>query len=108
MSKPAWFFGALLGMLALLLSVHIGLLGYGVHRCSTYSERLQLRLDRLAPGTPEAAALRKDIEIKATRCQGLADHYDTASERYTGTILALLGGAGLSAGAGAVRQGPKP
>lgn len=84
-------------MLALLLITHLALLSYGVHRCTAYGQQLQGRLDRAEIGGKAAVWLAQQLDINGTRCMKLASDFQQDAEQYQGTILALLGGAGLSA-----------
>jgi hypothetical protein len=99
--KPAWFTAALLGILALVLVSHLGLITFAAYRCSNYGYRLGARLDRTVPGSPEAKQVATAIYQNQVRCHGLADNVDAISKDDQGLVLALLGGAGLSAGVAA-------
>jgi hypothetical protein len=102
MTKPSWFVAALLGAFALLLSAHLGMIGYAAQRCSLYGAKLGNRMDQAQIGGPAAQRVHQEIMENGTKCGRLMDDFQKASDNYQSTILALLGGAGLSAGAGAV------
>jgi len=100
MTKPPWFVAALLAAFAALLMAHLGLLGFGANRCSSYAARLSARLDRAPIGSPAAKAVHDEQMENGKTCMRLIDDFQKASDNYQSTILALLGGAGLSVGVG--------
>jgi hypothetical protein len=104
MNKPSWFVASLLGAFALLLSAHLGMIGYAAQRCALYGARLGNRMDQAQIGGPAAQRLHQEIVENGTKCGRLIDDFQKASDNYQSTILALLGGAGLSAGVGATSQ----
>jgi len=100
MSKPPWFIAALLGAFAALLAAHLGILAFAGQRCASYGARLGARLERASIGSPAAKSLHSDQMENGAKCTRLIDDFQKASDTYQSTILALLGGAGLSAGVG--------
>ena len=101
MTKPSWFVAALLGAFAALLSAHLGVIVYAAQRCSFYQVKLGNRLDQAQIGSPAAQRVHQEIIENGEKCSRLFDDFQKASDNYQSTILALLGGAGLSAGVGA-------
>jgi lysozyme family protein len=100
MTKPPWFVAALLGAFAALLVAHLGMLGFGASRCANYGAELGARLARSPVGSPAAQAAHDKHMESAIKCMRLIDDFQKASDNYQSTILALLGGAGLSVGVG--------
>jgi hypothetical protein len=98
MDKPSWFVAVLLGSFAGLMALHLTLLAMGTQRCLSYGATLAARLRALPPDSPMQKALHDEVIENGTRCVRLVDDLQKASDNYQSTILALLGGAGLSAG----------
>jgi len=103
MQKP-WFVAALLGAFAVLLVAHLGILGFAGQRCASYGARLSARLDRVPMGSPAARAAHDAQLENGAKCSRLIDDFQKASGDYQATILALLSGAGISAGAGVIQD----
>jgi hypothetical protein len=96
------YVSALLGMLAAVMAFHIILLHTGLRECDAYEAVLIERLKVVKVGTPEALALRKELQEyltgKTTECAQAEEVFADASDKYTAIILSLLTGAGTAAG----------
>ena len=92
-----WFIAVLLTMFACLMASHIGMLWRRVDLCDRYAglwiEEIQLRLKAAPDGKP-LSVLLPPAEI----CKALANDFNSVANLYLATILAMLSGAGYSAG----------
>ena len=100
MTKPPWFVAALLGAFAALLAAHLGMLAFAGQRCASYGAKLVTGMERTPIGSPAAKFLHDAQMENGMKCSRLFNDFQRASDNYQSTILALLGGAGLSAGVG--------
>lgn len=100
MSRPAWFVAVLLLMLALVISAQLIALGFGVQLCLRQAE-IVFQYERQhvqAKGTfPPPPAPN-------TGCARIQQDFKEAVERNGSLVLALLGGGGLAAVAGAAQR----
>jgi hypothetical protein len=92
-----WFVIILLVMFFLLMVSHIGVLWVGVLKCNQFADlrmqQYQVMQDRLAASKPVPEEIRP-----ASICVALAKDFNDVARLYLATILALLSGAGFSAG----------
>lgn len=96
---PAWWYvGILLAMFFILMVSHIAVLWVGVAKCNQYTDlrlkRFEVMQERMATNIPAP----EEIKISPI-CAGLAQEFNGVAQLYMATILALLSGAGFSAGA---------
>ena len=103
MQKP-WFVAALLGAFAALLAAHLGMLAFAGQRCASYGANLITRMERAPIGSPAAKFLHNAQMENGMKCSRLIDDFQRASGDYQATILALLSGASISAGAGVIQD----
>jgi hypothetical protein len=96
------YVGLLLGMLSALVVFHLILLNTGLRQCDDYQRILIERLRRVTVGSPEALAIRKELQEyfigKTTECAQAEETFQSASDKYVATLLALLTGAGVAVG----------
>jgi sensor c-di-GMP phosphodiesterase-like protein len=93
-NRPAWFVGILLGMLAALMGAHLWMLHTSLKECDDYAAILLDQARRVAKQQKEQVK----IEASNAECNNIEKDYADAAEQYMGTILALLGGAGVAGG----------
>lgn len=97
--KPSawWFVAILLGMFFLLMCSHIGVLWVGVLKCNQFADirmrQYEVMQERFAASKPVPEEIRP-----AAICARLAQDFNDVARLYLATILALLSGAGFSAG----------
>lgn len=96
MNRPAWFVAILLLMLAVLMASHLRLLHVGIEECDRMFQVQLEQLKRLAKEREQQVT----ILPQNSECNSLEADYEQVASQYIGVILALLGGAGVAAGAG--------
>lgn len=96
MNRPAWFVAILLAMLAVLMASHLRLLHVGIEECDRLFQVQLEQLQRLARQQQQQVTIRPEN----SECSDLEADYEKVANQYIGVILALLGGAGVAAGAG--------
>ena len=99
MNRPTWFIAALLGFLAAIVGTQLYSLQRSSYVCASYMTQLRERLDRTEPGTPKALQVAQVIESTNRSCRAINDDLKELNANYLDTTLALLGGAGVVAGA---------
>ena len=107
MNRPAWFIATLLLMLAMTVAIHLGSLGLTVQKCAFSLLAVQDRYVLTRPGSPEAIAVAATMKALRTQCDHTNSDFEAASGSYQTTLLALLGGAGVSAGVAVVPRRPR-
>jgi hypothetical protein len=98
-----WFVGVLVFMLGVLMASHIGMLWVRVIQCDRYAEirmgeareRINMPPGSMVPLAPSLPA--------AELCKALTNDFNSVANLYLATILALLSGAGFSAGKASVK-----
>jgi hypothetical protein len=85
-------------MLSLALATHLGSLGINVQKCAFSLVQLHDRYSLTKPGSPEAKAVAETMLGVYKQCRLINEDFEQASLSYQTTVLALLGGAGLSTG----------
>jgi hypothetical protein len=93
MSRPAWFVATLLLMLLMLMTAHLYVIRVGIRECDEYAQVLIEQAKRLAKD--QAAQVK--IEANNTECNNIEDDFSKLAAQYISLVLALLGGAGITA-----------
>lgn len=102
-----WFVVILLLMFAALMASHVGMLWVRVRQCDQYA---QVRLDaaRAKVQSLSNSAVPAPPPLPPSElCKALSTDFNSVANLYLATILALLSGAGFSAGT-AYTAKPKP
>jgi hypothetical protein len=98
--QASWAVAVLLAMLATLMVAHLALLHNNSVDCSRYLDFLFRRLDKVQVGSPEALALRKELQQTysgtTVECANLESDFSEAADRYVRVLLALLGGGAIA------------
>lgn len=98
-SPSAWWFVAiLLAMLAALMISHLGMLWVQVIECDRYARLRIEEVDRYLQDPASAGKPVPQFLPRAEQCKELHSSFDDVANLYLATILALLSGAGFSAG----------
>lgn len=99
-----WFVAILLLMFAALMASHVGMLWVRVRQCDQYA---QVRLDAARAKVQNFQNSAVPPLPPSELCKALSTDFNSVANLYLATILALLSGAGFSAGT-AYTAKPKP
>jgi hypothetical protein len=86
-------------MLAGLLVSHLSLLRSNADSCALQGELLRERFSKTNITSPESSKAAARIHQNLKDCRSVEQRFSEASQGYQATVLALLGGAGMAAGA---------
>ena len=104
LKRPPFVLAYLLSLLALLMGVHLMLLMARDRECSQYEQLLLDRLRKAPIASTQSRDVRSEIQNllggRYSDCSESAIRFSDASDKYLSVILALLRGAGVSAGIG--------
>ena len=99
MNRPSWFIAALLGFLGSIVATQLSITAMAVLGCREYGRQLRERLERVPVGSNEAQRVIDNLKDTVIVCQSYQNILQDLGNNYLDTTLALLGGAGIVAGA---------
>lgn len=91
-------------MIAVLMGAQLWELNWSMEECDRWGRIIMEHAKQQAQTTGKPPAIAETSKLN--ECTVLEDEYRKTADQYLGIVLALLGGAGVAAGAG-IRKDPR-